>query len=766
MSVATKGASLADDDFRGWWDDVFNQRHALVPDIKNSEEWSERLLLCQRRVLGSVGVQGGALKKAIRVMSFAKQRFDSCRTPQQEYCCMVIGIAMLLAYVASDSRKKKEVRDRARRRLLQMPGQILTAGLSATYSDETIRFIRLFDVGDHDPAVTWRQWREFEVRSRLLFLEGHVFTEPEEGKTCLQIAMEQAESADPIYYEDGKVLKLYEKTSTERAQEVADSIHGVTEAMLGRLGVEFTDQKVSMLFTPFDLIRWHKAFLVGENEFSMSNLRRHTREMFSAWRLDVTLGAREMESAARKLSRQEAAYMTTTPRDNRAVWFETLVPGFADDLFDGGFRVLPEMVKIYISALDSTCGIERGLGTLSSLLDAHVGPMDEDGHTIAYLMDMRLGGPCSESDLAIQPRGDVGELGCEAALEPTDITRDFAHLWVTLHGRRFGLYVTKKKPGPRGPRPDTLAAVAKSTAKGMNSLASRGRQTEDTSEEKTLLGLPRRFFIQRDDRRGSANPVWKGKEMKKFNKTTNKKKVQNAMIKQSRSVAKRNGKNPYTVGELDPRRNLRVGSGVRFGLSAAPRVQARTGKIKIADVCKVALERSRRDFGRYAILHTQELTSLPQKLWNTIAFCDMVVADSPWDLDVGALTESRVVIALIIVATGRPVLPVGAWGSTGEPHLSSMVVHFQAACCLEAKTLVMSPALESGCPNLCKTFESVRGFTGSKWKFAVSEAAGSSDVKLSTLENVRRFLKGVRRVQRQHRGLNGRYFPAAKSASV
>ena len=193
VSVATKGALLGDDGFREWWSDVFDQRHALVPDIKNSEEWTEMLLLCQRQVLGSVGVQGGDLKKAIRVMSFAKQRFDSCRTPQQQYCCMVIAIAMLLAYVASDSRKKKEVRDRARRRLLQMPGQILTAGLSATYADETIRFIRLFDVGDHDPAVTHRQWREFEMRSRLLFLEGHVFTEPEEGKTCLQIAMEQAE---------------------------------------------------------------------------------------------------------------------------------------------------------------------------------------------------------------------------------------------------------------------------------------------------------------------------------------------------------------------------------------------------------------------------------------------------------------------------------------------------------------------------------------------------------------------------------------------
>ena len=332
------------------------------------------------------------MQKVIRVMSFAKQRFDSFRTPQRQFCCMVVAIAMLLAYVASDSRKKAEVRARARRRLLQMPRQILTAGLSATYSDETIKFIRLFDVGDHDPAVTWRQWREFEVRCRTLFLEGHVFCQPEEGQTCLQIALDQAESAEPIYYEDGKVLQLFVKPSAEQAQAAADSIHGVTEAMLGRLDVEFSDQKVSMLFTPFDLTRWHKAFLAGENELPMQNLRRHTAEMFSVWRLDDILGVRELESAARKLRRQETTFLTTTPRDNRAVWFKTLEPGFASDLFAAGFRVLPEMVKIYMSALDSTCGIERGLGALKEVLEAHVGPMDEDGHTIAYLMDIRLGG--------------------------------------------------------------------------------------------------------------------------------------------------------------------------------------------------------------------------------------------------------------------------------------------------------------------------------------------------------------------------------------
>ena len=357
-------------------------------------------------------------------------------------------------------------------------------------------------------------------------LEGHVFCQPEERRTCLQIALGQAQSAEPIYYEDGKVLKLFEKPNAERVQAAADSIHGVAEAMLGRLDVEFSDQRVSMLFTPFDLARWRTAFLEGENELPMQHLRRHTSQMFSVWRLDSTLGARELESAARKLMRQERQCLRPTPRDNREVWRKTLEPGFASDLFAAGFQVLPEMVKIYMSALDSTCGIERGLGALRAILEAHTGPMDEDGHTIAYLMDLRLGGPVCETDLAIQPkRDDVGKLGCEAALDPTDITRDFAHLWVKLHGRRFGLYVMKAKPGPRGPRVGTLAAVTRSTTKGMNSLASQGPQKEDTSAHPTLLGLPRRFFMQRHDRQGSANPVWKSPNMKKFNKTTATKKT-------------------------------------------------------------------------------------------------------------------------------------------------------------------------------------------------------------------------------------------------
>ena len=147
---------------------------------------------------------------------------------------------------------------------------------------------------------------------------------------------------------------------------------------------------------------------------------------------------------------------------------------------------------------------------------------------------------------------------------------------------------------------------------------------------------------------------------------------------------------------------------------------------------------------------------LPQRLWNAIRSCDLVVADSPWDSDVGTLTEPRVVIALIIVATGVPVLPVRAWACE-DPRRSNTIVHFRPAC-LEAKKVVMNPTFQTKYPGLYKTFENVATFKANKWKFAVSEAAASGDVKLSTLESVRGFLQGARRVHRQHRGLNGRYF--------
>jgi len=182
---ATKDPLLADARFGTWWDNVFGNRHALVPDIKNSDEWTEKLILCQKVVCGSAGVQGGGFQGIVRVMNFAKQRFDSCATPQRQFCCMVVAIAMMLAFITTDQRTASATRLRASARLEEIPRHVLTAGISASFTEESIRFVRLFDVFDHDPALTLRQAEEFKSRMRTLFIHGHVFNEPEPGETAL-----------------------------------------------------------------------------------------------------------------------------------------------------------------------------------------------------------------------------------------------------------------------------------------------------------------------------------------------------------------------------------------------------------------------------------------------------------------------------------------------------------------------------------------------------------------------------------------------------
>ena len=121
--ISTSGPLLAEDTFKAWWDDVFDDRFALVPTIQNSEEWTARLALCQKVVLSS-GVQGSEvgthLDKVIKDLNFAKQRFDSTASPQLLYCALMVAIAMLLAYQASDARGCLKARRRAERRLEEM----------------------------------------------------------------------------------------------------------------------------------------------------------------------------------------------------------------------------------------------------------------------------------------------------------------------------------------------------------------------------------------------------------------------------------------------------------------------------------------------------------------------------------------------------------------------------------------------------------------------------------------------------------------------
>ena len=132
--------------FSAFWEDIFNKRHALVPDIQNSHAWQRRLVLAQQHVIEVSGKQGGGITCALRHLSFAKQRFDSATGPARKFCCLLSAIVVLLVIVATDSRLAADQRGRAQAMLDHMtPKRIAAAGLFADDTSECARLFRRFE---------------------------------------------------------------------------------------------------------------------------------------------------------------------------------------------------------------------------------------------------------------------------------------------------------------------------------------------------------------------------------------------------------------------------------------------------------------------------------------------------------------------------------------------------------------------------------------------------------------------------------------------
>ena len=72
-------------------------------------------------------------------LRFAKQRFDSSADPMAKVAFMLLPIATLLAYIGSDNRHKKEVRERATRLLKKLDSKVaLTLAVSADWGDRML----------------------------------------------------------------------------------------------------------------------------------------------------------------------------------------------------------------------------------------------------------------------------------------------------------------------------------------------------------------------------------------------------------------------------------------------------------------------------------------------------------------------------------------------------------------------------------------------------------------------------------------------------
>ena len=177
LRIAAK-ALHCDDVFGEVWDELFDGRHALVPDLKNSDKWHNLLVAIQEDNVRAVAMPGvpQPLAGILRNVSFAKQRFDSTADPVAKVALMLLPVAVLLSYIASDVRNEKEQRERAEALLRKLDTKFCAAiAVSADWGMICTWFLRLFDAVNHDIAMSRSDIDCMIETLDACFLEGRVF---------------------------------------------------------------------------------------------------------------------------------------------------------------------------------------------------------------------------------------------------------------------------------------------------------------------------------------------------------------------------------------------------------------------------------------------------------------------------------------------------------------------------------------------------------------------------------------------------------------
>ena len=615
-----------------------------------------------------------------------------------------------------------------------------------------------------------------------------------QGKTCLQIILESARQAAPIYY-GSKVLHLWSQPSRESARALAQAIQEVTTLAVERIDVEFDVRRPEVAFTALDIGRWTAASeenRQGRRE-AWDLLLKHSRDLLVLWGLSRSQGVPELEACAWALVGAERERLAASPGstdllDNRILWSRVFDPDFVKRVrANGELHVVPVLIRIYVSADDGTGQVERNLGKLKTVLEAHSGSTDEDGHTIAWLTDILLDGPEDETGLAV--RASAQELSggqvvpaditvdVDSTLQPTEFTRSCCELWITLHGRRFRVYA----PRPTG----DAQAKAKAKAGSMKSVAQACRKARDALVDRrapadadvTLVGL------QRDElARHSPHIRASEKKIKNFIGTTAKKRLAMQQMEHLRRRGRARGVNPYSLGDLNPTKKLRRGptlsgcQGVPGDPAVHPARLRAGGAVRVLNCTATPLQDVP---GNYTISRLRSAS-----VWDDWRKADLVVWESPWQLDQqSAATSDFLKIAFLATSRGAVVLPKSAWRpGLRAPHRAPELVRFTRASTLDKATLVMGDGFRGMHPALASLIQ--KACCNSKWDVvkvlppqpdaqpkAQAKAKGKAKgkakakpkpqlvVQFSSLQDVRCFLQRVRRVSRsEDAGLAGSYF--------
>jgi hypothetical protein len=332
------------DCFASFWEDVFDKRHALVPDVQNSDAWRSKLMAAERHIVAEKGTQGARVETVLRHLSFAKQRFDSCVAPSRKVCIMLTSLTLLLIGVACDWRADSDMRKRAQKQLDALtPCRITSAGLFADYTAMSISFVRLFDA-DYDIACVNREKLNFLRRMKLLFIDGHALTAGsarvdghrelgQHGETMTQVAIAQAKEFGTVYFSD-RAFSLWPAGAERDATRAVASMSAVVTTMTERVEAELHKDSILLQFAAFDLATWQSGVTLltaGKRDCASqlfgSQIRR-AKTLARAHKVinqnDVSAGVDNFAAIAKFLCKAHRTEIAKREMDNRVAWVKVL----------------------------------------------------------------------------------------------------------------------------------------------------------------------------------------------------------------------------------------------------------------------------------------------------------------------------------------------------------------------------------------------------------------------------------------------------------
>jgi hypothetical protein len=202
-----------------------------------------------------------------------------------------------------------------------------------------MRFLRKFDVTDHDPVVTHRVYQEFKATMHTLFIDGYVLCNADvevpglgAAKTITQIAMDQCKEVHEFHYGQ-KVWSIWGPASKQECEQSLAEMRTVVQTMLARMDADFHPHDLLNNFSAMDLEYWLPEVIRSQEPgltyvptAKTMTLCRQARSLCTALGVDYSYSMWWMviKDAMPVYQREKARQTHEASVDQRLVWARAL----------------------------------------------------------------------------------------------------------------------------------------------------------------------------------------------------------------------------------------------------------------------------------------------------------------------------------------------------------------------------------------------------------------------------------------------------------